>query len=184
MRGKDAQVEWMPFELRPYPTPTLRPEGEYLRTAWERSVYPLAEMLGVSIRLPTVSPQPYTHLAFEGFQFARERGRAREYNHRMFTAFFQESLDIGDITVLTTLARELGLDGEEYRDALETGRYREAHRRELEHAYREARIQSVPTFVIGGQVLRGLQVREDLEAALATPGGGFHTIGPEPQGTV
>jgi predicted DsbA family dithiol-disulfide isomerase len=29
--GKDVKVEWMPFELRPYPTPTLRPEGGYLQ---------------------------------------------------------------------------------------------------------------------------------------------------------
>ena len=47
MRGQDVAVEWMPFELRPYPEPTLRPEGEYLRSAWERSVYPLAARLGV-----------------------------------------------------------------------------------------------------------------------------------------
>ena len=25
IRGKDVAVEWMPFELRPEPTPTLRP---------------------------------------------------------------------------------------------------------------------------------------------------------------
>jgi len=26
----DAVVEWMPFELRPHPTPTLKPEDDYL----------------------------------------------------------------------------------------------------------------------------------------------------------
>ena len=29
-----VEVEWMPFELRPYPTPTLEPEGDYLQTNW------------------------------------------------------------------------------------------------------------------------------------------------------
>ena len=33
MRGKDVEVEWMPFELRPEPHETLRPEGDYLRRA-------------------------------------------------------------------------------------------------------------------------------------------------------
>ena len=42
----------------------------------------------------------------------------------MFTAFFQEEKDIGDISVLTELAEELGLDGEDFRKALETGTYR------------------------------------------------------------
>ena len=27
VEGKDVTVEWMPFELRPEPTPTLTPEG-------------------------------------------------------------------------------------------------------------------------------------------------------------
>ena len=36
----------MPFELRPYPHPTLRPEGEYLQRAWSQSVYPLARQMG------------------------------------------------------------------------------------------------------------------------------------------
>jgi len=29
--GLEVDVVWMPIELRPYPTPTLRPEDEYLR---------------------------------------------------------------------------------------------------------------------------------------------------------
>ena len=36
--GRDVEVEWMPFELRPEPHPTLRPEGEYLQRAWSQSV--------------------------------------------------------------------------------------------------------------------------------------------------
>src|SRR6185436_715348 len=87
VRGKDVEVEWMPFELRPEPHETLRPEGEYLRRAWRQSVYPIARRLGVPIRLPAVSPQPHSHLAFEGFQFARARGKGAEYNHRVLEAF-------------------------------------------------------------------------------------------------
>ena len=71
----------MPFELRPYPNETLRPEGEYLQRAWTKSVYPIARQMGVAIKLPTVSPQPHSHLAFEGFQYANEHGRGNEYNH-------------------------------------------------------------------------------------------------------
>jgi hypothetical protein len=80
----------MPFELRPEPQPTLRPEGEYLQRAWSQSVYPLARRMGVPIVLPPVSPQPHTHLAFEGYQYAREHGKGSEYNHRVLEAFFVE----------------------------------------------------------------------------------------------
>ena len=156
----------MPFELRPYPNETLRPEGYYLQRAWRQSVYPIARRMGVQITLPTVSPQPHSHLAFEGFQYAKEHGKANEYNHRVLTAFFVESQDIGDIGVLTKLAGEVGLDEQEFGEALRTRKYREAHQRALRHAYQEAGVTGVPMFVIGDRVLTGLQDREMLEAVI------------------
>ena len=51
-----VEVEWMPFELRPSPTPTLEPEGDYLKDGWRDSVFPMAERMGVHIVLPKVSP--------------------------------------------------------------------------------------------------------------------------------
>jgi predicted DsbA family dithiol-disulfide isomerase len=164
--GRDVRVEWRPFELRPEPTPTLRPEGDYLQRAWRQSVYPLAERMGVLIVLPRVSPQPHTHLAFEGFRFAREHGKGNEYTDRLFRAFFQEDQDIGDVDVLTGLAGEVGLDEAEYRRALESRKYREAHQAALRHAVEEMGITSVPTFVIGRHVLEGLQSRETLVRAI------------------
>src|SRR5688572_5042849 len=107
VKGRDVEVEWMPFELRPEPHETLRPEGDYLRAAWERSVYPIARRMGVPITLPRVSPQPHTHLAFEGYQFAKECGKGNEYNRRVLEAFFVEGKDIGDAGVLTELAGEV-----------------------------------------------------------------------------
>jgi predicted DsbA family dithiol-disulfide isomerase len=156
----------MPFKLRPEPHPTLRPEGDYLQRAWLQSVYPLARMMGVPIVLPEVSPQPHTHLAFEGFQYARDHGKGNEYNHRVLEAFFREGRDIGDIGVLTTLAGQVGLDPAGFEEALRTRRYREAHRRALRHAYEEVGVSGVPLFVIGDRVLSGVQDRETLEAAI------------------
>ncbi len=156
----------MPFELRPEPHPTLRPEGDYLQRAWQQSVYPIAARMGIPIKLPTVSPQPHTHLAFEGFQYAKEHGKGNDYNHRVLRAFFVESQDIGDIGVLTRLAGEIGLNAKEFEETLRTRKYREAHQRALHHAYQEAGVSGVPMFVIGAQVLTGLQDRETLEAVI------------------
>jgi predicted DsbA family dithiol-disulfide isomerase len=153
----------MPFELRPYPVETLKPEGEYLQTTWKNHVYPMAEKYGVKIVLPRVSPQPYTHLAFEGYQYAREQGKGNEYNHRILQAFFQEEKDIGNIDVLTNLAGEIGLDSQEFRDILETRKYKEVHQKALQHAFNEVDIQAVPTFVIGETVVRGVRSKEVLE---------------------
>lgn len=141
-------VEWMPFELRPYPASTLEPDGDYLQTSWRESIYPLAEKMGVPIVLPRVSPQPYTRLAFEGALYARDRGQAEAYNHRMFTAFFQDELDIGDATVLADCAGAVGLDRRDFRAALDGGVYREECAGQLELARDVLEINSVPTFVI------------------------------------
>jgi predicted DsbA family dithiol-disulfide isomerase len=156
----------MPFELRPEPHETLRPEGDYLRRAWQQSVYPLARRMGVPIKLPDVSPQPHTHLAFEGYQFAREHGRGNEYNRRVLEAFFVEGRDIGDIGVLTKLADEVGLDRAAFETALRNRTYREAHQEALRHAYEEAGVTGVPLFVIGDRVLTGLQDKATLESAI------------------
>jgi protein-disulfide isomerase len=54
----------------------------------------------------------------------------------------------------------------EFEEALRTRKYRETHRRALRHAYEEAGVTGVPMFVIGDQVLTGLQDREALEAVI------------------
>ena len=156
----------MPFELRPYPNETLRPEGDYLQWAWRQSVYPIARRMGIPIKLPTMSPQPHSHLPFEGYQYAKEHGKGNDYNHRVLEAFFVEGRDIGQIDVLTKLAGEVGLDEREFEEALRTRKYREAHRRALRHAYEEAGVNGVPMFVIGDRVLTGLQDRGTLEAVI------------------
>ena len=156
----------MPFELRPEPQPTLRPEGDYLQRAWSQSVFPMAERMGVPIVLPEVSPQPHTHMAFEGYQYAREQGKGNDYNVRVLEAFFRDGRDIGKIDVLTKLAGEVGLDEKGFEEALRTRSYREAHRRALRHAFEEAGVTGVPVFVIGDQALTGLQDRGTLEAVL------------------
>ena len=101
-------IEWMPYELRPAPQPTLRPDGEYLERVWQNSVYPMAEQLGIPIVLPKISPHPHTGLAFvriSMYQCAVAEGQGLAYTHRMCTAFFQEARHIGKLPVLTELQR-------------------------------------------------------------------------------
>ncbi len=145
----------MPFELRPAPAPTLKPEGDYLQTAWNRSVYPMARQLGVEIKMPTVSPQPYTNLAFQGLEFAKDHGKSDEYNDAVFRAFFQQGRDIGSVEVLADIARQAGLDPEEFRRALEQGTYRDRVQELLQTAERVI-VRAVPTIIIGRSRMNGL----------------------------
>ncbi len=55
--GDEVEVDWRAYELRPYPIPTLDPDGEYLHRVWNASVYPMARSLGMTLT-PPASPAP------------------------------------------------------------------------------------------------------------------------------
>jgi predicted DsbA family dithiol-disulfide isomerase len=165
VEGRDVQISWQPFELRPEPTPTLRPEGDYLQSTWHQVVYPMAERMGVPIVLPRVSPQPYSRLAFEGFAYADERSLGQRYTKQVFRAFFVKQRDIGRPEVLTDVAAQLGLDADDFRAALDSGRYAAAHQRALRRAH-ELEITVVPTILVDGRRLEGVPSPQALHQLL------------------
>lgn len=160
-----VEIEWLPFELRPYPAPASNLDPEFRAAVWLSSVLPLAERLGVLIKQPDIHPDPHTHLAHYGFQFAKQHGLGRQYHKAVFAAYFQEGRDIGRMDVLVDVAWQVGLDGSEFRTALVDGRYAEAHRRALRAAF-EAGVTAVPTFEIDSRMLRGVQPVERLRQAI------------------
>lgn len=164
IEGKDVAVEWMPYELRPRPSQQLDPVNDPSKLAlWKNSITPRIEAWGVDMKLPNVSPHPYTDLAHEGFLFAKEHNKAKEYNDRLYQAFYQEDQNIGEIEVLTALAQEVGLDVANFEEALVTRKYRATHQQALKHAYEEAQITGVPTFIIGEERISGAASKEVFE---------------------
>jgi predicted DsbA family dithiol-disulfide isomerase len=166
IEGKDVTIEWMPYELRPYPQETLKPEGSYIQRAWYESVLPLARKLGIEMILPEVSPQPHTHLAHEGLLFSKKYGKEKDYAHRVFTSFYQEGKDIGQIAVLRKIAEESGLDGLAFEEALSSRTFSNEREEYLRKANVEEQITAVPTMFIGDRVLKGLHPQANIERAL------------------
>lgn len=165
MRGlgeKDPNVAivWRAFELRPDPVPTLEPNGDYLHSVWGSSVYPLADHLGIDIKLPPV--QPRSRRAHEAAHWARRHGKFREYNDALFRAFFQRGEDIGNTDVLTRLASDIGLEGDDLRRALDNDLYLEnvlADEREA----KKLGLRGVPAFIANRKIaLSGVQSLENL----------------------
>lgn len=115
--GTAVDIQWRAFELRPEPKPTLDPAGEYLRTTWARSVYPMAEERGVAIRLPPVQPRSRT--ALEAAAWADAQGAFDAMHEAIFRAFFEHGQDIGQIPVLLAIAKSVGLQTEALQQALE-----------------------------------------------------------------
>ncbi|WP_338781146.1 DsbA family oxidoreductase [Metabacillus sp. FJAT-52054] len=166
VEGKDVEVEFMPFELRPYPMEGMSPNSDYIQQAYKQSVQPLAQRFGVEMELPMdLDPVPHTHLAHQGYQFAKEHGVGQAYVDAVFKAYWQEGQNIGDVTVLTGIVRELGLNGAAFQDAITGGTYVQDHKEALNLA-RKAEVQAVPTFIIGNQKLQGLHSKESIEQVI------------------
>ncbi len=91
--GDRVEVDWRAYELRPDPVPTLDPDGDYLHRVWNASVYPMAEALGMKLRLPPV--QPRSRKALEAAEYARGEGRFDEMHEALFGALFEGGEDIG-----------------------------------------------------------------------------------------
>ncbi len=160
-KDPDVAIVWRAFELRPDPVPTLDPNGEYLHRVWGSSVYPLAENLGIDIKLPPV--QPRSRRAHEAAHWARRRGKFREYNDALFRAFFQRGEDIGNTDVLVRLASDKGVYGDDLRAALDNDLSLEnvlADEREA----KKLGLSGVPAFVADRKIaLSGVQSVESLQ---------------------
>lgn len=158
-------VVWRAFELRPDPVPTLDPNGDYLRRVWAGSVYPLAEHLGVEIKLPPV--QPRSRRAHEAAHWARRQGKFREFNDALFRAFFQRGADIGNTDVLARLASDMALDGDDLRAALDN----DLHLENVLADEREAMklgLRAVPAFIADRRVVvTGVQSLQNLQQLVA-----------------
>jgi predicted DsbA family dithiol-disulfide isomerase len=167
IEGKDVEVDWMPYELRPRPSEQLYPANDPAKLAgWEHYINPRAKAWGINMKLPDVSPHPYTDLAHQGFHFAKEFGKEKEYNDRVYKAFYQEDQNIGEIDILAKLAAEVGLDEVEFKKALETRKYEKIQQQALKHAYEEAEITGIPTFIIGDERIAGAASKEIFEQAI------------------
>ena len=153
---RDLNIRIRPFELRPDPVPTLRPEDEYLPRVWTQSVYPMAKRVGIDITLPSISPQPRTEKAFTVLQLAEEAGVADEYSAAMFRAFFQENRNIGEDEVIIDVAASVGLPRDEVVRALTDPRRIRTHRSEQERYRDDLDIPAVPSFRMGDRITSGV----------------------------
>ena len=108
--------------------------------------------LGLDMKLPPhVIPRPYTRLAFEGWFYACEKGKGEEYNDLIYRAYFMEEQDIGELEVLTGLARRVGLDADDFAAALQNGSYTAAEKEAVAYARNVLKPQGVPTIYINGE---------------------------------
>src|SRR5262249_20732633 len=85
-----------------------------------------------------------------------------DYNAQIFRSFFQRGEDIGDISVLTSLAVDVGMDAESLRQALATHEFLSSVMQD-ERDTETLRLTGVPAFIADRRIgLTGVQPVENL----------------------
>lgn len=107
-----------------------------------------------------------TSKAHRVLHLAKEQGLQAEMQERLFRAYFAEGRLISDPDTLAELGEEVGLDGDEVRDAFEAEQYGEAVERDIARA-RMLGVSGVPFFLVEQKYgISGAQPAEQMAVAL------------------
>ena len=147
------ELELKAFFLRP-DTP---PEGIPRKGGGGEVQEPLATYAreaGLTMRRAPVSPS--TWLAHEATEFAKEQGSQVALHKALYTAYWADGKNIGDMQVLLELAQQAGLDASAMEQALKEQR----HKTQVWQQFEEAQslgVNGVPAFVVGRYLFTGAQ---------------------------
>lgn len=161
-KDRNLTVEWKAYELRPEGLevpPKSAEDQARLKAGLER----LGRKYGLYMTFNDKSK--HSRMALEGAKFAEEHGLGNEYHDAVFAAQFQQQKNINDQQVLAELAQQIGLDHDQFLEALVARSYEQAVAQDLEEAY-QIGIPSVPCFIVEDRKAFGAQSYEALEKLL------------------
>jgi len=163
MEQVDLTVEWKAFELRPGGS---RPDPNYVKmiqSRWPQTIQ-MGRQYGVEMR--THSFGINTRPAHKALKIVQEMAPAKTeaFNVAIFEAYFQDDADIGQIDLLTTLAKQLGIDGQAVESRLMANDTLQNVLNDEQFAFQNG-ISGVPAFIFMGKyLLSGVRPPEQLVA--------------------
>ena len=161
-KDKNIILEWKSFELRPEGLEIPEKPANYLAQA-KASIEALGRKYGLQMTFNEKSK--HSRMALEGAKYAEDHGYGDAYHNAVFAAQFQEQKNINDLTTLTEIAGQIGLDQEEFKQAIVSKRYEREVLEDISEAQRLG-IQGVPYYIVDGRTAYGAQSYEALEKLL------------------
>jgi predicted DsbA family dithiol-disulfide isomerase len=146
----DAEIRWLPFQLNPGMPKEGLPREEYRKAKFgslERARSLDARVAaegrgeGIAFAFDRIPRTPNTVAAHQLIDLAQRQGRGEAAVAALFSAYFEQALDIGDAAVLSTIAEKSGVRDWPQAAAADgvAG---------LEDSVRGLGISAVPTFII------------------------------------
>jgi predicted DsbA family dithiol-disulfide isomerase len=166
----ELQVEWRGFQIHPdwpaegIPTDKARETGDAAarQATWKR-ITAMADAVGFEIKPPKVLTNSRAALA--ATEFARDSGLDEALEERIYKAYFNEGVNIGNAETVVRLAVDAGLDAGEVADAIKSPKY-EMRLKNNALAANNRGVSGVPTFFIGEYPLVGAQSLDAMRAIL------------------
>jgi predicted DsbA family dithiol-disulfide isomerase len=107
-----------------------------------------------------------TRLAHEATEYARVHGKVNEFHKVVFRKVYADGLDISNWDVLRAAAEEVGLDGSDMQQVVESGTYTDEVAAQVFQA-QQIGVSGVPTYVINDRyAVVGAQPYEVFKRAL------------------
>jgi predicted DsbA family dithiol-disulfide isomerase len=170
LSGIKVEVNWRPFFL----DPTIPKEGMSRRTYMEskfgaerhKTIHdPLiaaGKEDGVPYEIDRITRTPNSMDAHRIIRWSHIQGKQHDVTERLFMAYWNAGLDVGDHAVLLKIAGDAGMDKADVSEKLENGADVDAINAEVSHAYRMG-VTGVPCFIFAQkQGLMGAQPAEQL----------------------
>lgn len=142
------------FQLPPVADQASERVAARIADGWRNSILPLAQTLGLTMRQPARTP--LTRRAHEAAAWARTQGAFEPFQQALFQAVFAEHKDVNEMSVLREIAWRVGL----HPQALESALHERQQADEVDEDLLIAEtygVTMVPTFIISGHQLRGVQ---------------------------
>lgn len=173
----DVDITWKSFELDPnapaetdlniYDTLAKKyGRGRNWAKQMNANMVEMASKAGLHYKMDEIKPTNSFN-AHQLIHFAKESGKQEEMKEALLSAYFEEGKHLGDIEVLTDIAKSVGLDADQARKVLEDNSYSNDVVKDVEQAH-SLGIQGVPFFYINGKYgLSGAQPVETFVEVLS-----------------
>jgi len=155
----EAEITWRPFQLNPDMPEEGMTRADYITAkfgdgAHSRRIHRTIAEAGASVAIDfafdRIKRSPNTRNAHRLIRHATSLGLANGVVDRLFSGYFLEGRDIGDLETLAAIASESGLDKDEAAAFLRGDAERETITAE-DGNVRRLGINAVPCFIFAGQ---------------------------------
>jgi predicted DsbA family dithiol-disulfide isomerase len=162
-------VAWAPFELHPEAPIEGIPREAYFGRARSQAMHDHLQAVAAEVGLKMESRDVIinSRRALGAAEFARTKGKFDEMHHALFKAHWEQTAKLEDVEDVVEVGAGVGLDRDELREAIESGRF-EPLIDDTRHEAESVGINAIPAHVFGGRYLVvGAQPYEVFERVLA-----------------